>query len=73
MCRFNKREMGTCPKCGNDYCEMTDYEMDIDCLWTKWWCKGCEKSWNEYYTLIYNGYVTDDKVYDAEGKECTDV
>ena len=74
MCRFNrKREMGTCPKCGSDYNEMTDYEMDVDCLWTKWFCKDCEESWNEYYTLIYDGYHHDGKVYDADGKECTDI
>jgi transposase-like protein len=71
MCRFNKkREMGTCPKCGSDYNEMTDFEMDIGCLWTKWSCKDCEETWNEYYTLIYDGYTHGGKVYDADGEEC---
>ena len=74
MCRFNKkREMGTCPKCGSDYNEMTDYEMDIDCLWTKWSCKDCGESWSEYATLTYDGYTHDGKTYDADGKECTDI
>jgi hypothetical protein len=74
MCRFDKkREMCVCPKCGGDDTRMEDYEMDIDCLWTKWYCPDCEASWNEYYTLIYDGYHQDGVVYDAEGKECTDI
>ena len=70
---MRKKEMSICPKCGSDHSEMTDYEMDIDCLWTNWSCNDCEEAWTEYYTLIYDGYATDDKVYDAEGKECTDI
>ena len=74
MCRFDKkRDMGTCPKCGNDYCEITDYEMDVDCLSTRWYCKDCEETWTEYYTLTYGGYYHNGKIYDADGKECTDV
>ena len=74
MSRFDKkREMCVCPKCSSDDTEMDDYEMDIDCLWTKWYCKDCQESWNEYYTLTYDGYVKDGKVYDADGKECADI
>ena len=74
MCRFDKkRDMGTCPKCGNDYCEITGYEMDVDCLSARWYCKDCEETWTEYYTLTYSGYYHNGKIYDAEGKECTDV
>ena len=74
MCRFNKkREMGVCPKCGGDDTRIEDYEMDIDCLWTRWYCPDCEESWTEYYTLTYDGCCYDGKVYDADGKECTDI
>lgn len=68
-----KNEMGICPKCGADHTEMTDYEMDLDCLWTKWECYACGESWSEYATLIYDGYVHNDKTYDADGKECADI
>ena len=70
---MRKNEMGICPKCGADHTGMTDYDMDLDCLWTKWECYACGESWSEYATLIYDGYVHNDKVYDAEGKECTDI
>ena len=74
MCRFDKkREMGICPKCNNDDTRIEDYEMDIDCLWTKWYCPDCEESWNEYYTMIYDGYHLNGVVYDADGEECTDI
>lgn len=74
MCRDDKkREMGICPKCGGDNTSMEDYEMDVDCLWTKFYCNDCEESWNEYYTLVYDGYHQDGVVYDAEGEECTDI
>lgn len=70
-----KKEMGICPKCGggDGDTRMEELEMDIDCLWTKWYCPDCEESWNEYYTLIYDGYHRDGVVYDADGKECTDI
>ena len=35
---MRKNEMCVCPKCGNDTTRMEDYEMDVDCLWTKWYC-----------------------------------
>lgn len=70
---MRKREMCVCPKCDSDHTEMTDFEMDIDCLWTKWGCLDCEETWTEYYTLTYDGYAHNGKVYDAEGKECTDI
>ena len=66
---MRKNEMGVCPKCGADHTGMTDYEMDLDCLWTKWECYTCGESWSEYATLIYDGYAHEGKVYDAEGKE----
>lgn len=71
--KMRKNEMGICPKCGADHTGMTDYEMDLDCLWTKWECHTCGESWSEYATLIYDGYVYDNKTYDADGKECTDI
>ena len=68
-----KKEMGICPKCGADHNELVGYEMDIDCLWTGWHCKDCGEYWSEYATLTYDGYTHDGKVYDADGKECTDI
>ena len=68
-----KNEMGICPKCGADHTNMLDYEMDIDCLWTKWGCRVCGESWSEYATLTYDGYTHNGIVYDADGKECTDI
>lgn len=74
MDRFGKKKMmGVCPKCGSRCSEMTDYEMDLDCLWTKWYCKDCEESWSEYATLIYDGYCYNGKIYDMDGEECTDI
>ena len=74
MCRFSKkREMGICPKCGSDYNKVIDQEIDVDCLWTKWHCNDCEETWTEYYSLTYDGYYYDGKVYGADGKECTEV
>jgi hypothetical protein len=70
---MRKIGMCDCPKCGNDNTCMDDYEMDIDCLWTTWYCPDCGESWAEYYTLTYDGYRYDGKVYDADGKECTDI
>lgn len=70
---IRKREMCACPKCGGDSTRIEDYEMDFDCLWTEWFCPDCEARWYEYYTLIYDGYYHDGKVYDAEGKECADI
>ena len=70
---IKKREMCVCPKCGNDTTEMKDFEMDIDCLWTAWYCPECEEQWSEYYTLTYDGYSHNGKVYYAEGEECTDI
>ena len=71
--KMRKNEMGVCPKCGADHTGMTDYEMDLDCLWTKWECYICGESWSEYATLIYDGYTYEGKTYDADGKECTDI
>ena len=68
-----KTEMGVCPKCGGDDTRIKDYEMDIDCLWTNWYCPDCEESWSEYATLTYDGYNYDGTTYDADGKECTDI
>ena len=70
---MRKNEMGICPKCGADHTRMTDYEMDLDCLWTKWECHACGESWSEYATLVYDGYCHEGKTYDADGKECTDI
>ena len=71
--KMEKRDIGICPKCGYDESVMEDYEMDVDCLWTEWTCLECGESWNEYYTLIYDGYHYNGVTYDADGKECTDI
>ena len=68
-----KTEMGICPACDNDDCEMVDMEMDVDCLWTRWRCKECGEEWSEYATLTYDGYSFNGTTYDADGKECTDI
>ena len=62
-----------CPKCGEWDVGTEDYEMDVDCLWVKLHCPHCEEDWSEYYTLTYDGYHHNGKVYDADGKECTDI
>ena len=68
-----KNDACMCPICGEYTARIEDYEMDIDCLWQKLYCPDCEESWSEYYTLTYDGYCHDGKVYDADGKECTDI
>lgn len=64
-----KKEMYQCPNCGGYGTEINDLEMDIDCLWTKHYCRECEATWSEYYTLTYDGYVHVDKSYGPDGKE----
>ena len=71
--KIDKNEMGICPKCGSDNTEMEDMEMDVDCVWVKWYCPDCGETWSEYYTLTYDGYTYNNVTYDAEGKECTDI
>ena len=68
-----KREMCQCPICGDYTGRIEDYEFDIDCLWMKLYCPDCDESWTEYATLTYDGYCHEGKVYDADGKECTDI
>ena len=70
---MRKNEMCICPECCSDEGIMIDMELDIDCLWTRWRCKECHEEWSEYYTLTYDGYCYDGRVYDADGKECTDI
>lgn len=62
-----------CPKCGEWDVRTEDYEMDVDCLWVKLHCPHCEEDWSEYYTLTYDGYTHKGVVYEADGKECTDI
>jgi predicted RNA-binding Zn-ribbon protein involved in translation (DUF1610 family) len=71
--KFEKKEAYVCPHCGGEEARMEDYEMDVDCLWTKWYCPECGRDWSEFFTLTYDGYTYDGKVYDADGKECTDI
>lgn len=68
-----KNEGYVCPVCGEWDVSTEDYEMDCDCLWVKLYCSHCGETWSEYYTLTYDGYVHDSVVYDADGKECTDI
>ena len=68
-----KNEGYVCPVCGEWDVSTEDYEMDCDCLWVKLYCPHCGESWIEYYTLTYDGYHHNGKVYDADGKECTDI
>ena len=67
--KSKKNEMGICPKCGNDYARMEDYEMDVDCLWTKWYCPDCDETWTEYALLKYDGCVVDGITYNKDGEE----
>lgn len=62
-----------CPVCGEWDVRTEDYEMDVDCLWVKLYCPHCEADWCEYYTPIYDGYNHNGKIYDVDGKECTDI
>ena len=68
-----KNDACMCPVCGEYTARIEDYEIDIDCLWQKLYCPDCEESWSEYYSLTYDGYAHDGVVYDADGKECTDI
>ena len=70
---MRKNDACMCPVCGEYTARIEDYEIDIDCLWQKLYCPDCEESWSEYYTLTYDGYCHDGKVYDADGKECADI
>ena len=70
---MRKNEGYVCPKCGEWDVRTEDYEMDVDCLWVKLHCPHCEEDWSEYYTLTYDGYTHNGKVYDADGKEYTDI
>lgn len=70
---MRKNEGYVCPKCGEWDVRTEDYEMDVDCLWVKLYCPHCGEMWSEYYTLTYDGYTHEGKVYDADGKECTDI
>lgn len=68
-----KNESYVCPKCGEWEVSTEDYEIDIDCLWLAFYCHHCGETWSEYYTLTYDGYTHNGTVYDANGKECTDI
>lgn len=68
-----KNDGYVCPECGEWDVRTEDYEMDCDYLWVKLYCPHCEIDWTEYYLLTYDGYCHDGKVYDADGKECTDI
>lgn len=68
-----KNEGYVCPKCGEWDVSTEDYEIDIDCLWLAFYCPHCGETWSEYYTLTYDGYTHNGTVYDADGKECTDI
>lgn len=65
---MKKNEMCVCPKCGRDG-RMEDYEIDVDCLWLKYYCVPCAETWSEYAVLTYDGYSHDGKTYDVNGKE----
>lgn len=66
---IEKNEMGICPECGSDDTRLQDYEIDIDCLWTKHRCKECGEIWSEYAKLTYDGCHWNGQTYDKEGKE----
>lgn len=65
---MEKKSMGICPKCGQDYAGMTDYKMYSDSLVTEWECFLCNETWTEYACLTYDGYVHNDKEYNKDGE-----
>ena len=69
-----KNEGCVCPKCGSYDTDITDHELDIDCISLKISCNRCDAVWREYFLLKYDGYYNPDQhaMYDADGKRCSD-
>lgn len=68
-----KTEMGVCPYCGSHNTENTEFDLDIDCLWTSLVCHACNSTWTEYLSVTYDGCTYKNKTYDQDGQECTDI
>lgn len=59
-----------CPVCHCHHrTSMEDYEIDFNVLAVKLYCQECGATWREYFTLEYDGYSMDGKVYDKDGNE----
>ena len=57
-----------CPKCGESNCIEMDSEIGVDGGCIKYQCEDCGATWNEYFTVRYDGYEFEEKVYDKDGK-----
>ena len=57
-----------CPKCGESNCVEMDFECDFDGARIKYECSDCGTKWVEFFALVYDGYLCEDKLYDRDGK-----
>jgi hypothetical protein len=69
MIKLKKKKGCTCPCCGNQDCEIINYELNDDFdLSISFWCQDCQDSFIDFYCLEYDGYCHGNAVYDKDGE-----
>ena len=69
-----KRVRGMCPFCREEFgIYKSSEEQEFYSIFT-FYCPDCEKEWNEYFRLEYEGYSYEDddgvtREFDVDGKE----